>query len=374
MSNFAEQTHIIIVICMTKRLIIKSQGNPMLSSLLIHLAEKSVLPDSFIRFGIKQLSAKRLQEIAADDVELAGQMKEDFFNAMSNAEIAPLPKLANQQHYEVPAAFFEKVLGENQKYSSCYWQPQDKNLNDAERSALQETCLHADLRDGLQILELGCGWGSLTCFMAKQYPNARITAVSNSNSQREYIYQRLKSLNLNNVEIITADMNEFDTDQRFDRVVSVEMFEHMRNYQLLYAKVSSWLKPQGKFFKHIFCHRSYPYAFEPTSDDDWMSQFFFSGGFMPSDDTPLRFQDHLKLKSQWRWSGTHYEKTARAWLENMDHHWPEIEPVFAQCYGKENVGLWRQRWRIFFMACEVLFGYDNGQEWWVSHYLFEKRA
>lgn len=346
----------------------------MLSSLLIQLAEKSLLPDALIRLGIHRLSGKRLQEINAYHVETASKIKEDFFTSMITAEIAPLPKLANQQHYEVPAAFFEMVLGTNKKYSACYWQAQDKNLNDAELSALQQTCSHAELEDGMQILELGCGWGSLTCFMAQNFPNAHITAVSNSNSQREYIYQRLKNLNLNNVEIITADMNVFDIQKRFDRIVSVEMFEHMRNYQVLYSKVSSWLKPQGKFFKHIFCHRSYPYAFVPVSEDDWMSKFFFSGGFMPSDDTPLRFQDHLKIKSQWRWSGIHYAKTARAWLENMDQRWPEIEPIFAECYGQQNVSLWRQRWRIFFMACEVLFAYNNGQEWWVSHYLFEKRS
>lgn len=344
-----------------------------MSSYLIQLAEKALLPDALIRIGIRQLCSKRLEEIAAYDVETAGAMKEQFFSSMLQAEIAPLPKLANQQHYEVPASFFEKVLGSNKKYSSCFWQASDQDLTAAEISALTQTCQHAELSDGMDILELGCGWGSLTCFMAKNFPNARITAVSNSHSQREYILGRLKQLQLNNVEIITADMNQFDIEKKFDRVVSVEMFEHMRNYQILYGKVSQWLKAKGKFFKHIFCHRSFPYAFVPTSDDDWMSQFFFSGGFMPSDDTPLRFQDNLKIQQQWRWSGVHYAKTARAWLENMDQHWSEIAPVFAACYGQENVQLWRQRWRIFFMACEELFGYRDGQEWWVTHYLFEKR-
>lgn len=345
-----------------------------MSSLLIQLAEKAYLPDSLIRIGIRQLCKKRLEEISAHNVEAATLLKEAFFQSMLEAEIAPLPKLANQQHYEVPASFFEKVLGENKKYSACFWQDTDRDLDAAEASALAQTCQHADLSDGIDILELGCGWGSLTCYMAQHFPNARITAVSNSHSQRTYIMARLEKMKLNNVEIITADMNQFNTDKRFDRIVSVEMFEHMRNYQLLYQRVSEWLKPHGKFFKHIFCHQQYPYAFVPVSDDDWMSQFFFSGGFMPSDDTPLRFQDHLKLEQQWRWNGEHYAKTARAWLVNMDRHWPEIKPIFASCYGENEVQLWRQRWRIFFMACEELFGFQQGQIWWVSHYLFSRRA
>jgi cyclopropane-fatty-acyl-phospholipid synthase len=177
---------------------------------------------------------------------------------------------------------------------------------------------------------------------------------------------------LSNLNVITCDMNHFAIDQTFDRIVSVEMFEHMRNYQILFEKLNQWLKPQGKFFMHIFCHRDVPYAFEVQGDDDWMSQFFFSGGFMPSDDTPLHFQQHLKIAKQWRWDGTHYEKTANAWLENMDKHRDEITPILARCYGADNVQVWRQRWRIFFMACAELFGFDDGQEWWVGHYLFEK--
>jgi cyclopropane-fatty-acyl-phospholipid synthase len=180
-------------------------------------------------------------------------------------------------------------------------------------------------------------------------------------------------LGFNNLKVITCDMNRFEIDESFDRIVSVEMFEHMRNYQVLFAKLDSWLKPNGKFMMHIFCHRDVPYAFDVKAEDDWMSQFFFSGGFMPSDDTPLQFQDDLKISKQWRWSGEHYEKTANAWLENMDKNVASVKKIFEECYGKEDAPLWIQRWRIFFMACAELFGFNHGQEWWVSHYLFEKQ-
>ena len=212
--------------------------------------------------------------------------------------------------------------------------------------------------------------------MATHYPNAQITGVSNSSSQREYILQLAKSQGISNLTIITADMNAFDAPEKYDRVVSVEMFEHMRNWQALYGKVASWLKPNGKFFKHIFVHRNTPYLFEVQNGDeseDWMSQHFFSGGMMPSDDLPAYFQDDLKLINRWRWDGTHYEKTANAWLQNMDTNTDAITVILANAYGADNVTLWRNRWRLFYMACAELFGYNNGQEWWIGHYLFEKR-
>ena len=272
----------------------------------------------------------------------------------------------------MPADFFNLALGKHRKYSSCYWSGDVKNLDESEAAALKETCHHADLKNGQAILELGCGWGSLSLWMAKHYPDSQITSVSNSNSQREFILAEAARRKLSNLNVITCDMNHFEINQKFDRIVSVEMFEHMRNYQILFEKLNQWLKPEGKFFMHIFCHRDVPYAFEVQGDDDWMSQFFFSGGFMPSDDTPLQFQKHLKIAKQWRWDGTHYEKTANAWLENMDNNRDKITPILARCYGAENVQVWRQRWRIFFMACAELFGFNHGQEWWVGHYLFEK--
>ena len=342
------------------------------SKAAIYLSEHGFMPDFIIRAGIRHLCRQRLEEISAGNAEIAGEIRAQFFESMKLAQIAPLPEMANAQHYEVPEDFFNFALGKHRKYSSCYWPQNVSHLDQAEAEALQETCQHAKLENGQAILELGCGWGSLSLWMAEHYPDSQITSVSNSNSQREYIMAEADRRHLKNLNVITCDMNHFNIEQTFDRIVSVEMFEHMRNYQVLFEKVNNWLKPQGKFFMHIFCHRDVPYAFEVQGDDDWMSQFFFSGGFMPSDDTPLHFQHHLKIAQQWRWDGTHYEKTANAWLENMDEHADAITPILARCYGADQVPIWRQRWRIFFMACAELFGYEQGQVWWVTHYLFEK--
>ena len=346
-------------------------------SLAIKLAESGKLPDALIRKGIRQLTEKRLIEISANDCEYGAKKLTEFIAHMNASGIAPLPELANAQHYEVPEAFFFYCLGAQRKYSSCFWMPETQDLDEAEILALKQTCEHADIKDGQHILELGCGWGSLSLWLATHYPNAQITGVSNSHSQREYITQMAKSLGITNLTIITADMNVFEAPSRYDRIVSVEMFEHMRNWQALYGKVANWLKPQGKFFKHIFVHRNTPYSFEVQGEEDqdnnWMSAHFFSGGIMPSDDLPAYFQDDLKLINRWRWDGTHYEKTANAWLQNMDANHDAITPILANTYGAENVTLWRNRWRMFYMACAELFGYNNGQEWWVGHYLFEKR-
>jgi cyclopropane-fatty-acyl-phospholipid synthase len=264
------------------------------------------------------------------------------------------------------------MLRRRRKYSCAYWPENVTNLDDAEIAALELTCQRAEIEDGMDILELGCGWGSLTLWMAEQYPNARITAVSNSNSQREYISAKALNLGYTNIEVITADMNDFAIDAQFDRVVSVEMFEHMRNYRELYKRVYGWLKPGGRFFKHIFTNRNVPYPFEDRGDDDWMTRYFFSGGIMPSDDLPLYFQDQLKLVRRWRWDGTHYEKTSNAWLANMDQRKQEVWPVLVDAYGEVHAQQWWMRWRMFFMACAELFGFEKGQQWWVSHYLFER--
>jgi cyclopropane-fatty-acyl-phospholipid synthase len=349
----------------------------LLTNLAIKLAEKGFVPDGVIRAGIRQLSETRLTEISANNCEAGAKIESKFVAAMNIAPIALVPELANAQHYELPTKFFELCLGKHRKYSSCFWLPETLSLDEAEDNALQISCDHADLQDGQHILELGCGWGSLTLWMAAHYPNSQITAVSNSNSQREHITATAAQRGLNNIAVITCDMNNFSTsafsiNKAFDRVVSVEMFEHMRNHKLLYEKVHDWLVPGGKFFMHIFVHRSTPYAFEVQGEDDWMSQFFFSGGMMPSDDLPLHFQEKLKLNQRWRWDGTHYEKTANAWLANMDRHESNITPILEETYGLNESLKWRNRWRIFFMACAELFGYKNGQEWWVSHYQFER--
>lgn len=343
------------------------------SNIAHELTEKGLLPDALVRKGIRSLLKKRLGEISAADVETMGELEQAFVAMMNDSPVAVLTDKANEQHYEVPAEFFQAVLGKHLKYSCGYWSRGTTKLDESESDALELTCEHAQLKDGMQILELGCGWGSLTLWMAKHYPNSKITAVSNSRSQGAHIQQRATESNLLNIEVVTADMNDFDTDKRFDRVVSVEMFEHMRNYAELYRRIDGWLKPGGKFFKHIFVNRSTPYLFEDRDASDWMSRHFFSGGMMPSDALPLYFQDHLKIQQRWCWDGRHYEKTSNAWLDKMDENREALWPLFEQTYGKDFASLWWQRWRIFFMACAELFAFDKGQQWYVNHYLFSKR-
>jgi cyclopropane-fatty-acyl-phospholipid synthase len=332
------------------------------------------VPDSVIRVGIRRLMKQRLEEIHAHDCERAAELTADFVRMMDASEVAPVPHLANEQHYEIPADFYAHTLGRHRKYSSCWWPEGVDNLDDAEAAALRATCERAGLEDGMDILELGCGWGSLTLWMAEHYPRSTVTAVSNSGSQRDYILAEADERGLSNVGVLTRDMNDFELEQRFHRVVSVEMFEHMRNYRLLFERVANWLHDDGRFFMHIFCHRSTPYEFVDRGPGDWMSRHFFSGGIMPSDDLPHRFQDHLVLEDRWRWAGGHYEKTANAWLANMDARRAEVMPVLARTYGEDEAQRWWMRWRIFFMACAELFGYDDGQEWWVGHYLFRRRG
>ncbi|WP_240761744.1 SAM-dependent methyltransferase [Nitrosococcus wardiae] len=360
-----------------------SQGSPpregkklasIATTLAINLTEQARIPDVFIRYGIRGLLRKRLGEIQADDCEAVADRKRAFIEQMNKGPIAALPEKANEQHYELPPAFFEYILGQHLKYSCCYWADGIQTLGEAEAAALNITCERAQLEDGLRILELGCGWGGLSLWMAALYPRSTITAVSNSHSQSHYIRQRAEQFGLSNLEVITADMNDFSTQERFDRIVSVEMFEHMRNYRWLLARIHHWLKPSGKFFMHIFCHRDVPYAFEDQGPSDWMGRYFFSGGMMPSDDLPLHFQEHLRCIKHWRWDGRHYERTANAWLANMETHKDLLLPILAEVYGQEVSHQWWMRGRIFFMACAELFGYEQGQQWWVSHYLFERPA
>ncbi|MGD2053621.1 MAG: cyclopropane-fatty-acyl-phospholipid synthase family protein [Gammaproteobacteria bacterium] len=340
----------------------------------VELTESGYVPDSLIRHGIRKLLRQRLDEIHASDIEKTAQHQVAFVEHMDHADIALLPQLANEQHYEVPQAFYNDVLGPYGKYSCCFWENSVDSLANAEQAGLEETCKHAAIEDGMDILELGCGWGSLTLWLASRYPNSSITAVSNSGSQGEYIRKNLAELGLENVEVITADMNDFQTDRQFDRVVSVEMFEHMRNYRELFSRINRWLTPQGKFFMHIFVHRNTPYVFEDRDNTDWMSRYFFSGGMMPSDDLPLFFQDELKIENRWRWNGTHYQKTAEAWLQNLDANREQVWPILETTYGRDFAKMWFMRWRMFFLAVSELFGYRDGNEWFVSHYLFSKRA
>lgn len=339
---------------------------------LIKISESRLLPDFLIRFGIRQLLKKRIASLVDKDIEKNHQKKMGFVKEMNNSPIALVPELANEQHYEVPSKFYDYCLGRQKKYSSCYWDEKTNSLNQSESLSLKLTSDHACLENGQTILELGCGWGSLTLWMAKNFPKSKITAVSNSKSQKSYILNEAKKRKLKNIKVITEDMNQFSTKDKFDRVVSVEMIEHMRNHKQLFKNISTWLKPKGMFFMHIFVHQSQPYLFEVEGDDDWMSQYFFSGGMMPSKDLPLYFQENLKLINQWDWPGIHYEKTANAWLANLDKNEAEVLPVLKTTYGEKAGEMWFQRWRIFFMACAELWGFKNGAEWRVGHYLFKK--
>ena len=339
---------------------------------LIDLADRAWLPDALIRLGIRRLNRMRLKTEGKRNGIHRGQAMDEFVKAMIQSPVALATDKANDQHYEVPAAFFKQVLGKHLKYSSGLWNDGVNSLDQSEADMLTITAERAGLADGMDILELGCGWGSLTLWNAKHFPHSRITAVSNSASQRQFIENRCRDMAYDNVEVVTADMNHFSTDRRFDRVVSVEMFEHMRNWGTLLARIDTWLKDRGRLFIHIFSHRDFAYPFQTAGDDNWMGRYFFTGGMMPSDDLIFRFQQHLAVERHWRISGRHYRKTADAWLANMDARRRQILPVLANLYGVDRAELWFQRWRIFFMACSELWGHADGGAWIISHYRLKK--
>jgi cyclopropane-fatty-acyl-phospholipid synthase len=343
------------------------------SSLAIEWTEKGMVPDAVVRAGIRRLLRQRLQEIGADDAARAAALGDAFVAGLRDAPLALMTERANEQHYELPPAFFEAVLGAHRKYSSGWWPDGVADLDAAEAAALEATCERAELADGQQVLELGCGWGSLSLWVAERFPASRIVSVSNSNAQRAFIQAEAMRRGLANLQVLTRDINDFAIDRRFDRVVSVEMFEHLRNWPEAFRRVRNWLQPDGRFFMHVFVHRSTPYAFEPRDDSDWMSRHFFSGGMMPSDDLALRCQDDLRVLRHWRWDGTHYARTAEAWLANMERRRATVWQALQRAYGTDRAGLWWVRWRLFFLSCAELFGYDDGQEWWVAHYLLGPR-
>jgi cyclopropane-fatty-acyl-phospholipid synthase len=341
--------------------------------LLNALADHGVLPDALIRHGIRRLDKQRLKSEQPVSPSAHDDRRRQFVRMMHNSPIALSPEKPNQQHYEVPPAFFQLVLGKHLKYSSCLWEDDVRTLDQAEARMLAVTATRAEITDGMHILELGCGWGSLTLWMAEKYPHSRITAVSNSRDQGDYIRRVCRERGIDNVTHIKADMNTFNIDQRFDRVVSVEMFEHMRNWAQLLSRIHGWLKADGKLFLHIFTHKHLSYVFDAEDEDHWMGRHFFSGGMMAADDLLFEFQHVLHIEKHWQIEGTHYGKTAEAWLDNLDKRKKQVMPILAEVYGADAASLWFQRWRIFFMACAELWGFRDGQEWLVSHYLLQKQ-
>ncbi|MDA0279837.1 MAG: cyclopropane-fatty-acyl-phospholipid synthase [Proteobacteria bacterium] len=338
---------------------------------LIELSEQGRLPDSMVRYGIRRLCKKRLRDEFIDQPEYQQDRFQALIEELRRSPIAIETDAANAQHYEVATDFYLASLGKRLKYSCAYYPDSNTTLDQAEEEMLSLYSKRAELDNDQRILELGCGWGSLTLWMAEKYPRSKITAVSNSSTQKSYIDHLCRKAGFDNVTIITADVNFLELESaQFDRVISIEMFEHMRNYRQLFKRISDWLTSEGKLFLHIFAHRNVMYPFDVKSEQDWMSKYFFTGGLMPSIDTLLHFQEQLKIESRWLINGQHYQKTCNHWLEKTDKNKERIIDAFKENYTEKEAKLWFHRWRIFYMSCAELFGLDNGKQWLVAHYLF----
>ncbi|MFW5736969.1 MAG: SAM-dependent methyltransferase [Halanaerobium sp.] len=348
------------------------------------LLARGTVPDFLLRRGIRRLIKKRIKKQNKLSVEERFEYLNNFIAQLKKQPIAVETEAANEQHYELPPQFFEKILGRNLKYSCCYWSDDlnykklkkqsdlQQRLDRAEDEMLELTVKRAQIKNGQNILELGCGWGSLSFYLAKKFPDSRIISISNSSLQIDYINKLAAQNKIDNLRAVKADINNFKTEAQFERVLSVEMFEHMRNYQKLLQKISGFLTAEGKLFVHIFSHQNYPFTYQDSKKTDWMARYFFSGGTMPSQDLLHYFSGNLNLQKQWAVSGSHYQKTLEAWLQIMDQKKEEIYPILESTYGQEQAEKWWNYWRLFFISSAEFFGYNDGDDWFISHYLFQK--
>ncbi len=340
-------------------------------AMIERLVDSGLVPEGALRLGIRAVCALRLRDERRSIADEQAR-HQHLVDELRASAIAIETQAANAQHYEVPAAFFTQVLGPHRKYSSCYFADGVTALGDAEAAMLELTAERAGLADGQDVLDLGCGWGSFSLWAAARYPQSRIVGVSNSASQRAFILDEARRRGLANLTIETADVRTLALPQRFDRIVSIEMFEHMRNYAALLHRIRGWLRPDGALFVHVFAHRHHAYPFEDAGGSDWMAREFFTGGLMPSAQLLHYFQDDLKIVDEWHLAGTHYARTAEAWYANLMARAPAIMPILEAGYGREAKARF-QRWRVFFLACAELFGYAGGREWIVAHYRFAPR-
>lgn len=341
--------------------------------LMLASLEKNLLPDAVVRRLTRLLLASRLRSGYRPSAEIQLSDLLHFAHSLREMPIAVQTETPKSQHYEVPTSFFKLVLGKHLKYSCCFFQDKSSTLEDAEKAMLELYCERSKIQDGHSVLDVGCGWGSLSLYLAQKYPNCRVTGICNSATQKAHIEEQCRDLELQNVEIIVADISTFDMEASYDRIFSIEMFEHMKNYQDLLQKISRWMKPDSLLFVHHFCHKTFAYHFEDENDDDWITRYFFTGGTMPSANLLLYFQDDVSIVDHWLVNGKHYAQTSEEWLKRMDRNLSLIKPIMESTYGKESSVKWTVYWRTFFIAVAELFGYDNGEEWMVAHFLFKKK-
>ncbi|KAL3838623.1 hypothetical protein ACJIZ3_023214 [Penstemon smallii] len=341
--------------------------------LMLSSLERNLLPDVVVRRLTRLLLASRLRSgyRSSTDIQLSDLLQ--FVHSLREMPIAIKTEDPKVQHYEVPTSFFKIVLGKHLKYSCCLFPDKSSTLEDAEKAMLELYCERSQIKDGHSVLDVGCGWGSLSIYIAQKYPNSQITGICNSVTQKGYIEEQCRDLQLNNVKVIVADISTFDMEASYDRIFSIEMFEHMKNYQDLLRKISKWMKTDGLLFVHHFCHKSFAYHFEDVNEDDWITRYFFTGGTMPSANLLLYFQDDVSIVNHWLVNGKHYAQTSEEWLKNMDQNLGSIKPIMESTYGKDSAVKWTVYWRTFFIAVAELFGYNNGEEWMVAHFLFKKK-